>query len=59
MSALDPCLNPEAGKKLNEYLRKLRLPAIRRTFGEKASPYPILPSHCLPWSSSPFLPSAA
>src|SRR5271166_1423959 len=36
MSAPDPGLNPEAGKKLNEYLLELRLPAIRRTFGEKA-----------------------
>ncbi|HEY8671334.1 MAG TPA: ATP-binding protein [Terriglobales bacterium] len=36
MSAPDPGLNPEAGKQLNEYLLELRLPAIRRTCGEKA-----------------------
>jgi DNA replication protein DnaC len=36
MSAPDPGLNPEVGKPLNEYLLELRLPAIRRTFGEKA-----------------------
>ena len=36
MSAPDPGLNPEAGKQLNEYLLELRLPAIRRSFGDKA-----------------------
>ncbi len=36
MSAPAPGLNPEAGKQLNEYLLELRLPAIRRSFGEKA-----------------------
>jgi hypothetical protein len=35
MSAPDP-LNHEAGKQLNDYLLELRLPAIRRSFGEKA-----------------------
>ena len=29
-------MSAEQGKVLNEYLRELRLPAIRRTFGEKA-----------------------
>ena len=36
MSAPDPGLNSEAGKQLNAYLLELRLPAIRRSFGEKA-----------------------
>lgn len=36
MSAPDPGLSPEVGKRLNEYLLELRLPAIRRSFGEKA-----------------------
>jgi len=36
MSAPDPGLSPEIGKRLNEYLLELRLPAIRRSFGEKA-----------------------
>ena len=36
MSVPDPSLNPEVGKQLNEYLLELRLPAIRRSFGEKA-----------------------
>src|ERR1039457_6600516 len=36
MSAPGLCLNPEAGKQLNDYLLDLRLPAIRRSFGEKA-----------------------
>ena len=36
MSTPAPGLNPESGKQLNEYLLELRLPAIRRSFGEKA-----------------------
>ena len=36
MSAPDPGLSAEAGKQLNEYLVELRLPTIRRSFGEKA-----------------------
>jgi DNA replication protein DnaC len=35
MSAPDP-LSHEAGKRLNEYLLELRLPAVRRAFAEKA-----------------------